>query len=59
MSECVSDHIVRVNYRTFYNLQSNVISVEFVPMLLVAMITTVYVVLEVVLKLQFIVSLVT
>ena len=44
---------------TFNNLQSNVTVVEFVPMRLVALRTTVYVVLEVVLKLQFIVDSVT
>ena len=44
---------------TFNNLQSNVTVVEFVPMRLVALRTTVYMVLEVVLKLQFIVDSVT
>ena len=44
---------------TFNNLQSNVTLLDSVPMRLVALRTTVYVVLEVVLKLQFIVDSVT
>ena len=44
---------------SFNNLQSNVTILEFDPASLVALITTVYMVLEVVIKLQFIVSLVT
>ena len=44
---------------TFNNLQLNVTLLDSVPMRLVALRTTVYVVFEVVLKLQFIVALVT
>ena len=44
---------------TFNNLQSNVTLLDSVPMGLVALRNTVYMVLEVVLKLQFIVALVT
>ena len=44
---------------TFNNLQSNVTLLDSVPMRLVALRTTVYVVLEVVLNLQFIVDSVT
>ena len=44
---------------TFNNLQSNITLLDSVPMRLVALRTTVYMVLEVVLKLQFLVALVT
>ena len=44
---------------TFNNLQSNVTLLDSVPIRLVALRTTVYMVLEIVLKLQFIVALVT
>ena len=57
--ECKAYAVMVILRFTFNNLQSNVTLLDSVPMRLVALRTTVYVVLEVVLKLQFIVALVT